>query len=262
MIYSLKSGTIEDFKSKFRSECDVLLLEKVEFLSGKERVQNELVYTLDELMDRGKKILYTGNTYPKDIPKLTNELQSRLNGILVASIGAPDFSTRMEILTRKARCENIQLPMEVIEFMAERVTGDIRQLESCLIGLIAKSNILGTPVCLDLAREITETMLDRLPKLTIDHIQQIICAAFQISVEDLKSSKRRKELAEARKIGMYLCRRYTTESLDSIGKSFKRSHSSVLYAINDLTKDLDKSDGKFKRQVEFISRRLDASCLA
>ena len=81
MIYSLKSGNIEDFKSKFRTECDVLLLEKVEFLSGKEKVQNELVYTLDELTDRGKRILYTGNTYPRDIPKLTNELQSRLNGI-------------------------------------------------------------------------------------------------------------------------------------------------------------------------------------
>lgn len=261
MIYSLKNGNIENFKAKFRSECDVLLLEKVEFLSGKEKVQNELVYTLDELMDRGKRILYTGNTYPKDIPKLSNELQSRLNGILVAPIGPPDFVTRMEILKRKALGENIHLPLEVIEFMAERVTGDIRQLESCLVGVIAKTNILGVPVCLDLAREVTETMLDRLPKLTIEHIQQIVCSAFQISVEDLRSSKRRKELAVARKIGMYLCRRYTTESLDSIGKSFKRSHSSVLYAINDLTKGLDKSDGKLKRQVDYISGRLDASCL-
>jgi chromosomal replication initiator protein len=261
MIYSLKNGKIENFKTKFRSECDVLLFEKVEFLSGKEKVQNELVYTLDELMDRGKKILYTGNTFPKDIPKLTNELQSRLSGILVAPIGPPDFRTRMEILRKKASRENVNLPAEVIHFMAERVTGDIRRLESCLIGIIAKSNIQGLPVTLDLARELTETMLDRLPKLTIDHIQQVVCSAFQISVEDLKSSKRRKELAAARKIGMYLCRRYTTESLESIGKSFLRSHSSVLYAINDLTKAIE-NDNKIKRQVEHISGRLDASCLA
>lgn len=260
MIYSLKSGNIETFKNKFRTECDVLLLEKVEFLSGKEKVQSELVYTLDELMDRGKRILYTGNTYPKDIPKLSNELQSRLNGILVAPIGPPDFTTRLEIIRKKALAENAHLPQEVIQFMAERVTGDIRQLESCLVGIMAKTNILGVPITLDLAREVTETMLDRLPKLTIEHIQRIVCCAFQVSPDELKSSKRRKELSAARKVGMLLCRRYTTESLESIGKSFMRSHSSVLYAINDLTKQMEK-DQKTKRQVEHISHRLDASCL-
>lgn len=261
MIYSLKNGSIESFKSKFRNECDVLLFEKVEFLSGKEKVQNELVYTLDELMDRGKRILYTGNAYPKDIPKLTNELQSRLNGILAAPIEPPDFTTRVEILRKKAQMENAHLPPEVISFMAERVTGDIRQLESCLVGIIAKSNIQCVPVTLELARELTETMLDRLPKLTIENIQQIVCCNFQISMEDLRSSKRRKELAAARKIAMYLCRRYTTESLQSIGRSFRRSHSSVLYAINDLSNALDK-DNKTRRLVEHISRRLDASCLS
>jgi chromosomal replication initiator protein len=260
MIYSLKNGSIDNFKAKFRNECDVLLFEKVEFLSGKEKVQNELVYTLDELMDRGKRILYTGNTYPKDIPKLTNELQSRLNGILVAPIGPPDFKTRREILRKKAQVENANLPAEVIDFLAEQVTGDIRQLESCLVGIIAKSNIQEIPVTLDLARELTEIMLDRLPKLTADHIQQIVCSNFQISVEDLKSSKRRKELSAARKIAMYLCRRYTTESLESIGRSFGRSHSCVLYAINNLTNAL-QNDIKTRRQVEHISRRLDASCL-
>lgn len=261
MIYSLKNGRIDDFKAKFRTDCDVLLFEKVEFLSGKEKVQDELVYTLDELMYRGKRILYTGNAFPKDIPKLTNELQSRLSGILAAPIEPPDYTTRIEIIRKKALAENAHLPREVIHFMAERVTGDIRQLESCLIGIIAKSNIQGVPVTLDLARQLTEMMLDRLPKLTIDHIQQLVCAAFNISLEDLRSAKRRKELAVARKVGMYLCRRYTTESLESIGKSFRRSHSSVLYAINDLTKAMQK-DNKIKRQVEHVSHRLDASCLS
>jgi chromosomal replication initiator protein len=261
MIYSLKNGNIENFKTKFRNQCDVLLFEKVEFLSGKEKVQNELVYTLDELMDRGKRILYTGNTLPKDIPRLTTELQSRLSGILVAPIGPPDFKTRMEIIRKKALGENVHMPQEVIHFMAERVTGDIRQLESCLIGIIAKSNIQGMPVTLNLAQEITETMLERLPKLTVEHIQQVVCSSFNISMEDLKSSKRRKEFTTARKIGLYLCRRYTTESLESIGKSFRRSHSSVLYAINELTKGMQK-DNKIRRQVEHISHRLDASCLA
>ena len=238
----------------------MLILEKVEFLSGKEKVQDELVYTLDELMYRGKRILYTGNAFPKDIPKLSKELQSRLSGILAAPIEPPDLKTRIEIIRKKALSENARLPREVIHFLAERVMGDIRQLESCLIGMIAKSNIQGVPVTLDLARQLTETMLERLPKLTIEHIQQVVCAAFNISVEDSRSPKRRKELSAARKVGMFLCRRYTTESFQSIGKSFKRSHSSVLYAVNDLAKLMDK-DIKIKRQVEHVSHRLDASCL-
>lgn len=261
MIYSLKNGTIDDFKAKFRTGCDVLLFEKVEFLSGKERIQDELVYTLDELMYRGKRILYTGNAFPRDIPRLSTELQSRLGGILAARIEPPDFTTRTEIIRKKALTENAHLPVEVIDYMAERVTGDIRQLESCLIGIIAKSNIQGVPVTLDLARQLTETMLDRLPKLTLDHIQQVVCAVYNISMEDLRSAKRRKELSAARKVGMYLCRRYTTESLQSIGKSFGRSHSSVLYAINDLTKAMQK-DNKIKRQVEHVGHRLDVSCLS
>ncbi|MDR3557345.1 MAG: chromosomal replication initiator protein DnaA [Syntrophobacteraceae bacterium] len=261
MIFSLKNGNIERFKTKFRSDCDVLILEKVEFLSGKEKVQDELVYTLDELMYQGKRILYTGNAFPKDIPRLSNELQSRLSGILAAPIEPPDLSTRIEIIRKKALSENARLPREVIHFMAERVMGDIRHLESCLIGVLAKSNIQGVPVTLDMARQLTETMLERLPKITVDHIQQIICSTYNLSVDDLKSPKRRKELAVARKVGMYLCRRYTTESLQSIGRSFSRSHSSVLYAVNDLTKLMEK-DNKIKRQVEHVSHRLDASCLA
>ena len=262
MIFALRHGNIEAFKNKFRAGCDVLLLEKVEFLSGKEKVQSELVYTLDELMDRGKKVLCTGNAYPKDIPKLSGELQSRLGGTLVAPIDPPDFKTRVEIIRRKTRTEGTKLPAEVIEFLADRVTGDIRQLESCLVGIVAKTNILGIPASLQLARDITQTMLNQLPRITVEHIQQVVCASFQISREDLRSASRRQELAMARKIAMFLCRQYTTESLVSIGKSFKRSHSSVLYAVNGINKEIDGKGGKFKRQVEYVTRRLETSCLS
>jgi chromosomal replication initiator protein len=262
MIFSLKNGNMEAFKNKFRTGCDILLLEKIEFLSGKEKIQKELVYTLDELMDRGKKILCTGNAYPKDIPKLNSELQSRLGGVLFAPIEKPDFKTRIEIIKRKTYLENIRVPMEVVEFLADRITGDVRQLESCLVGLMAKSNILRTPITLDLAREVSQTMLDHLPKINIDHIQKIVCTTFKVSLEDLRSTSRRKEIALARKIGMYLAREYTTESLQSIGKSFKRSHSSVLYAVNGIHKEMEEANGRLKREVEYISRRLETSCLS
>lgn len=262
MITALKCGRIEAFKNKFRSDCDVLLLERVEFLSGKEKVQNELVYTLDELMDRGKKIVCTGSAFPRDIPKLSTELQSRLGGIMVAPIERPDFGTRIEIIKRKARNENVHLPGNVLEFMAERITGDVRQLESCIVGLITKTNILGLPVSLELADEVARSMMSFIPKITVEHIQRTICSAFSLDIGELKSPSRRKDLALARKIGMYLCRKYTSESLSSIGKSFKRNHSTVLYAVNGLSKDIADANSKIKRHLDHVIRRLETSCLS
>jgi chromosomal replication initiator protein len=261
MISALRNDRIEAFKTKFRKDCDVLLLEKVEFFSGKEKIQSELVYTLDELMDRGKKILCTGSAFPKDIPRLSTELKSRLGGLLVAPIEPPDYATRVEIIKQKSRAENIQLPMDVVEFLADQVTSDVRRIESCLIGLMAKTSIMGVPITLGLAQEVSQTMMDCLPKITIEHIQDVVCSSFQITRESLVSSSRRAETSLARKIAMYLCRQYTKESLVSIGKSFKRSHSSVLYAFESLKKGMEEKGGKVKRQVEYLSRRLETSCV-
>jgi chromosomal replication initiator protein len=261
MIFALQHGSIENFKNKFRNGCDVLLLERIDFLSGKDKVQNELVYTLDELMDRGKRVLCTGNSLPRDIPRLSSELKSRLHGGLVAPIDPPDFRTRTEIIRRKSQGEAARFPQEVIEFLAERMTGDVRQMESCIHGLSAKSHILKIPITVKLAEDVTLAMLNNLPQITIEHIQQIICSSFQVSVDDLRSPSRRQELAAARKIAMYLCRQYTTESLQTIGKSFKRAHSTVLHAVNGLAKQLEDKNGKWKRQVDYVSRKIETSCL-
>jgi chromosomal replication initiator protein len=261
MILSLKKDCIESFKQKFRTGCDVLIMERVEFLSGKEKIQSELVCTLDELLNRGKKILCTGNAYPKDIPRLSSELRSRLGGVLVAPLERPDFKTRVEIVQRKARYENVRIPTEVMEFLAGRITHDVRQLESCVVGILAKSNILGVPLTITLAEEVTKTMLDHLPKLTVEHIQQVVCSSYQLTLEELRSPSRRKELVNARKIGMYLCRNYTAESLATIGKAFSRTHSSVLHAVVQLGKEMEGKNSKMRRQVEHVSRRLETSCL-
>jgi chromosomal replication initiator protein len=259
MISSLKRDCIEAFKQKYRSQCDVLIMEKIEFLSGKAKIQNEVVYTMDELLDRGKHILCTGSAHPKDIPRLNNELRSRLGGVLVAPIDPPDFATRLEIVRRKVRSEDAQVPDKVIEFLAGAITRDVRQLESCILATIAKSQVLSLPITIDLAEEVTKTLQDHLPKLTVEYIQQQVCESFRISPEELKSNCRRKELATARKIGMYLCRNYTPESLVSIGKAFGRAHSSVLYAINSLNQELETKNNKVRRHVEYISRRLETS---
>ncbi len=137
----------------------------------------------------------------------------------------------------------------------------MRQLESCIVGVIAKSNILGVPLNISLAEEVTKTMLDHLPKLTVENIQQMVCSSFQVTMEDLQSPSRRKELVNARRIGMYLCRNYTTESLATIGKAFNRTHSSVLHAVAQLNKEMEGKNNKLRRQVEHIGRRLETSCL-
>ncbi len=261
MIFALKQGNIEVFKSKYRACCDILLLEKIEFLSGKEKVQSELVYTLDELMDRGKKVLCTGSAHPRDIPKLNLALQSRLGGILVAGIEPPDFETRKEIIRRKSQSDGVMLPENVAEFLANRINGDVRQLESSLVGIIAKSSILKVPISLELAEEVSQVMLDRLPKITIHRIQQTVCETYQISRELLISNSRKKELTLARKIGMYLCRQYTSESLECIGGAFNRSHSSTVYAVQAIRKEMEDSNSKVKRQVDHVSRRLEIGCL-
>ncbi len=262
MVASLKNGSIEAFKNRFRNSCDVLLLEKIEFLSGKEKLQSELVYTLDELLDRGKKVICTGSYYPKDIPALNRALQSRLTGFLVAPIDRPDFKTRVEIIKRRTRFENVAIPVEVMEFLAERVTSDVRQLESCIVGIVAKTSMLGVPISLGLAQEVTQTMLDYLPKITVRHIQEVVCDSFRISMEDLHSRSRRKEIATARKVAMFLCRQYTTQSLVSIGQSFKRSHSSVVHAVHELNNEMKAQSSKLKRQVEYVIRRLEIDCLS
>jgi len=261
LVGALKGGFVENFKKKYREKCDLLLMERMEFLSGKEKIQSELLYTMDELLDRGKRIVCTGKTLPRDIPKLNEDLQSRLTGVLLAPIERPDFGMRLEIVQKKARNENILLPENVVELLADRITGDVRQLESCLVGLITKSNLLNVPVTLDMAREATEAMTARLPRLTVEHIQQVVCHTFNVELKEMRSKRRQKDLALARQMAMYLCRHYTSDSLEAIGRAFSRSHSTVVYAVNTLTKKMEGKDNKLKRQVDYVSQRLETGCI-
>ncbi len=261
MVAALKRDRIEEFKKIYRDGCDILLLEKVEFFSGKRKIQDELIYTIDEILDRGRRIICTGKTSPKDIPKLNRELRSRLGGLLVAPIDRPDFHTRKEIILRKAAYDNVQLPMDVVEFLADRVTSDVRQLESCLVGLIAKSSILGIPISLNLARDVTQTILEYLPTLDVSHVTSAVCKSFGLQEQDLRSKGRSRRLSEARQLAMYLCRQYTKESLNTIAQAFGRSHSTVIYAIKKVEQELNRKNSTLRKHLEHVSRRIETRCL-
>ncbi len=256
MVYSIKNKCTDDFKNKYRCGCDVLVLEEVHFLSGKEKVQNELSYTLDYLAENKKQIVLTSNRLPKDIPRLGRQFASRLSNSLISTIEAPDYNTRVRILEFKARENGMHMRDDVIDFMARRLKKDVRQMESCLNSLSAKSKLLDRPIDLKLVEESMADLVENTNTFAPEEIRELICRNYHITMEDIRSRSRRKDVVLPRNLGMYLCRKMTDLSLQQIGKVFGRNHSTVLYAVN-LIENRSRRDPKLKGQVEFLSKQLE-----
>jgi len=256
MIFSLKNNSIEAFKNKYRRSCDVLLLEEVHFLSGKEKTQAELGYTLDALANDDKKIIFTSSLPPKDIPRISRELSSRLTSGLVTSIAGPDYKTRVNILTNKASEHNIKLSKEIIGFLASRLTHDIRQMESALTCLKAKSELIKAKIDLDLAKDVVACLAAGESSITSEDIKKVVSKYYKIDPDMLRSKSRKRVYAYPRNIYAYLCRRHTHEALEKIGKTINRSHATVVYA-SELVEHKMKTDDKMRRQVNFLSQKME-----
>jgi chromosomal replication initiator protein len=256
MVASLKSNTIEKFKDKYRRCCDVLLLEEVQFLAGKQKTQTELGYTLDALSNNGKKIIFTSSMPPKDVPNMSKELSSRLTGGLVATIDRPDYDTRVNILKNKAAEQNMDLSHDIIDLLASRITRDIRQLESALNYLRAKSQLLHVKIDAHLAKDVLLCLTSEERAVTSEDIKELVCKYYKVDPQMLASKSRKKVYVHPRNVYAYLCRRHTSEPLETIAKGIDRSHSTVLYAA-DLVAHKMKADRKMKHQVDFLGRRLD-----
>ncbi len=257
MTQALRHGTMDDFKAKYRQQCDVLVLEEVQFLAGKEKIQSELCFTLDCLMERGKKVVFTSPQEPKGIPRLGRSLRSRLSTALVSPIGPPEYETRLNILVKKTRAIGLKVSRPVLEYVAERVTTDVRQLESCLISLKAKSQLLDRQVDLDMARETLAYLFDDQMEggLNLLTIRSLVCRHFHVEADQITSKDRSGRVNEARALGMYLARQLTGRTLTEIGQVFGRTHSSTLYAINKMEIQL-KKDPKLQGKLEFLTQKL------
>ncbi|UQZ87950.1 chromosomal replication initiator protein DnaA [Deltaproteobacteria bacterium Smac51] len=257
MTHAIRHSSMEDFKAKYRQLCDVLVLEEIQFLGGKEKIQSELCFTLDCLMERGKKVVFTSPQEPRNIPRLGRSLRSRLSTALVSPIGPPEYDTRLNILLKKAKTLDLKVSRGILEFVAERVTSDVRQLESCLVSLKAKSQLLGRQVDMDMAREALAYIFDdgEGEGLTPLTVRSMVCRHYHLEVGEITSKDRSSKVNQARSLGMYLSRQLTGRTLDEIGKVFGRTHSSALYAINKLEQQL-KKDPKLQGTVEFFSQRL------
>lgn len=255
MISSLKNNSIHEFKDKYRRSCDVLLLEGVHFLSGKEKMQMELGYTLDALANAHKKIIFTSSLLPKDIPNLTNELASRLTSGLITTLERPEYETRLKILENKAAEEKLPVSEEILHFLAEKLTGDIRQMESALRCLMAKSELLKVKMDMDLAREVLRCIVPEQGAAGLEDIRSLVCRYFKLDPSVLESKSRKALHTYPRNVYVYLCRQHTAVTVEEIGKSINRNHSTVLYACEVMEQKM-KADVKVKNQVDFLSKKL------
>jgi chromosomal replication initiator protein len=256
MISSIKSSRTEAFKDKYRRCCDVLLLDEIHFLNGKQKTQIELGYTLDALAHDNKKIIFTSALPPKDLPHMSKELSSRLTSGLVTTIEKPDYETRVKILKKKASEHNMRLSKEIVTLLATRLKRDVRQMESAINYLKAKSKLLNASINPDLARNVVNYLVSGESNLTSKDIAKLICNYYKVDNQTLQSKSRKKAHAYPRNIYSYLCRNHTDETLEKIGSTINRSHSTVLYA-SELIKHKMKTDTTLQRQINFLSQRLE-----
>ena len=257
MVQAYRHDDINKFKSKYRNQCDVLLLEDVHYLSGKERTQIELALALDTLFESGKRILFSSCYLPADIPKLNDELRSRLSYGIISSIDPPNFRTRVRILQKKLVVNGYRMPEDVIHYLAGELTDDVRQLESGMNGVAAKSSLLGIPIDLNLAASVVKNIVCQRKRITIDVIKKLVCKYYNVSLEDVISPSRKQNYVRPRQMAIYLSRHYTDAPLQSIGKSFNRYHATALHSINCIERGI-KQKSSIRKQVGFFRNKLES----
>jgi len=239
LINSLRHARMEEFRNKFRS-IDILLIDDIQFIAGKKSTQEEFFHTFNALYESHKQIVVTSDKFPKEIPDLEERLRSRFEWGLIADIQAPDTETKQAILKMKADQNNIELPEDVIYFIANSISNNVRELEGYLIRIGAFSSLTSTPINIDMAKKVLKDILiENNREITIEKIQKRVAEHFQIKVNDLKSSKRLKSIVFPRQIAMYICRNMTNLSYPEIGAKFGgKDHSTIIHAIKKIEKNM------------------------
>ena len=255
MVLALKAREIDRFKSQFREGIDVLLLEDVHFFQGKERMQEELMCTLTALRDRGCKVVLTSSFMPREFARVDDRLISRFCSGFLAHIERPDLETRRRIIQEKARRLQVDVPGDVSELLAERITADIRQLESALGNLILKARLLNRAVSMDLAWDVLENYAIRHSSPDFGHILDFVCKSYSLSQDELKSKSRKRQIVLARNTAFYLARKHTDLSLKDIGDRLGRKHSTVLKGITKVEREISLQT-PLGRQIEKTADRL------
>ncbi|AQX53001.1 chromosomal replication initiator protein DnaA [Priestia flexa] len=256
-INSIRDNKAVEFRNKYRN-VDVLLIDDIQFLAGKEQTQEEFFHTFNTLHEESKQIVISSDRPPKEIPTLEDRLRSRFEWGLITDITPPDLETRIAILRKKAKADGLVIPNEVMLYIANQIDSNIRELEGALIRVVAYSSLINKDINADLAAEALKDIIpSSKPKIiTIQDIQQIVGQQFNVKLEDFKAKKRTKSVAFPRQIAMYLSRELTDFSLPKIGEEFGgRDHTTVIHAHEKISK-LVQTDSQLQKHIKEISDSL------
>ena len=241
-IDALKSASTEKFRQIYRN-IDVLLIDDIQFIAGKERLQEEFFHTFNTLHESGKQIVLSSDRPPRDIPLLEDRLKSRFEWGLIADVSMADYETRLAILRKKKDEKHLIIDDEILSDIAAKIDSNIRELEGVFNKLVAQSSLTNTPITMEMAeRAINDIIMQKSSVISIEYIQEMICKYFNITIKDLKSSQRSNDIAFPRQIGMYLCRILTNESFPKIGEAFgKRDHTTVMHGYKKIEQEIKQN---------------------
>lgn len=257
MIHSIQNNSNEAFREKYRKNVDVILIDDIQFIAGKESTQQELFHTFNELKDSNKQIILSSDRPPNEIPTLEDRLRTRFASGLIADIEAPDFETRVAILKKKAEADKISVPDDILIYIATKIKSNIRELEGALIRVMAYARLTDEAITVDLATEALKDLVSesRNRELSVELIQEVVANYYNLSIDDLKGQRRTRNVAMPRQIAMYLSRTLTSTSLPKIGEEFNKDHTTVMHAYTKIHEAL-ASDSALKTTVDNITKKL------
>lgn len=257
LISAIKDDKNIEFREKYRN-VDVLLIDDVQFIAGKERTQEEFFHTFNALHESNKQIILSSDRPPKEIKTLEERLCSRFEWGLIADIQPPDYETRIAILRKKADVDKLDIPNEVLIYIATKIKSNIRELEGALLRVVAYTNLTNSNVSLEIAKEALKDLINvkNSKAVTIEYIQETIANYFDLNVDMLKSQRRPQNIAFPRQIAMYLCRKLTDASLPKIGENFGgRDHTTVIHAYEKILNKIE-SDKDFSNTINELSNKI------
>ncbi len=257
LINSIRTQTAEEFRRAYR-EVDVLLIDDIQFIAGKETTQEEFFHTFNSLHGLNKQIVISADRHPRAISTLEERLRSRFEGGLIADIQPPDFETRSAILRYKAEAQPMAVPGEVIDFLARKIQSNIRELNGALTRVVAYAQLMQAPLTIDLATMVLQDILTQTP-VSADQVVNAVCDYYRISIDDLKGRGRNKEVVTPRQMAMYLMREATGASLPQIGEELGgRDHTTVMYSVEKIATEIEQDDQR-RREMLTIKERLYSS---